>query len=108
MLKLQLPADLDAKYQAALQDWTQGDKVSRLWNRDSSLWTNADESKWMGWLDIVDQQLADVQKLLDLQSEVKQRGYKHAVLLGMGGSSLSPEVTRSEERRVGKEWRSGW
>ncbi|GAC1643852.1 MAG: hypothetical protein NVS9B15_00560 [Acidobacteriaceae bacterium] len=93
MLEVQIPADLDAKYQAALQDWSKNDKVARLWKRDPSLWTSADESNWMGWLDVVDQQLADIQVLLDLQHEIKQRGYKHAVLLGMGGSSLSPEVT---------------
>src|SRR5947209_3594993 len=93
MLKLALPGDLDAKYKAALEDWTRNGKVELFWNRDAALWTGEDESKWMGWLDIVDEQLAQIQKLLDLQSEVREKGYKHAVLLGMGGSSLSPEVT---------------
>jgi transaldolase/glucose-6-phosphate isomerase len=93
MLKFELPGGLDSKYQAALADWKQNDKVRRLWNRDASLWTNTDEAKWLGWLDIVEEQERDVQQLLDLQNEVRQRGYKHAVLLGMGGSSLCPEVT---------------
>lgn len=81
------------KYQAAIEDWKSQGKVRRFWEHDASLWTNSDEAKWMGWLDIVGQQLKDVQALLDLQKESHDKGYKHAVLLGMGGSSLCPEVT---------------
>src|SRR5581483_6811762 len=57
-----------------------------------ALWTNSDESKWLGWLDIVDQQLSNVSKFKALAAEIREDGFTHFVLLGMGGSSLAPEV----------------
>ncbi len=92
-VKITLPSELQQPYQSALEDWKKNDKARKLWNHDASLWKNADEAKWMGWLDITDDQLAHLQKLQELQKEVKARGYKYVVLLGMGGSSLCPEVT---------------
>jgi transaldolase / glucose-6-phosphate isomerase len=59
---------------------------------DPSLWTNKDESKWMGWLSVTTGQIAHLKPLLDLQDEIKREGFTHALLLGMGGSSLCPEV----------------
>ena len=75
-----------------LDDWTKNNKVARLWKMDPSLWTNGEESKWMGWLGITTGQIAHLKPLLDLQEEVKREGFTHALLLGMGGSSLCPEV----------------
>src|SRR5258706_8328147 len=91
-IRCSLPKDVQAAVDATLADWTQNKKVARLWKQDASLWTNADEAKWMGWLNIVEEQLAHVDSLLAIQKEAKSRGYKHALLLGMGGSSLCPEV----------------
>ena len=87
-----LPGALNAQLEAALADWTSGGKVSRLWNKDATLWTNSGEEKWLGWLDVVDQQVAAKQALKDFQAEVKARGFSNILLLGMGGSSLCPEV----------------
>lgn len=87
-----LPGALNAQVDAALADWTAGGKVSRLWSKDATLWTNAGEEKWLGWLDVVDQQVAAKQGLKDFQAEVKARGFANILLLGMGGSSLCPEV----------------
>ena len=87
-----LPGALSAQLDATLADWTTGGKVARLWNKDATLWTNSGEEKWLGWLDVVDQQVANVQQLKDFQSEVKARGFANVLLLGMGGSSLCPEV----------------
>jgi len=94
-----LPADLAAAVQAALADWkapdSKGiDKARRLWGGDASLWSGADEAKWVGWLGIVDDQIAHIQHLQDIAAEVRSAGFKHALLLGMGGSSLCPEVMR--------------
>jgi transaldolase/glucose-6-phosphate isomerase len=72
--------------------WSTTIDIERLWNRDKTLWTGADEDKWLGWLDIADRQLAQRQRFTDLAASVKSKGYKDAVLLGMGGSSLCPEV----------------
>ncbi|HEY3742133.1 MAG TPA: bifunctional transaldolase/phosoglucose isomerase [Bryobacteraceae bacterium] len=87
-----LPGALNALVESTLADWTANGKVSRLWNKDPLLWTNAGEEKWLGWLDVVDEQVAAKQSLNDFQAEVKARGFANILLLGMGGSSLCPEV----------------
>ena len=90
--RAKLPSDLDDAVKKNLNDWRAGGKVRRLWERDASLWTGADESGWLGWLDITEEQLAQIGKLKDLAVEVKNGGFRHILLLGMGGSSLCPEV----------------
>ena len=89
-----LPEKLEALVQAAVADWKQNDKVRRLWERDASLWTGSDESKWLGWLDITEKQLAQLNVFKKIAADVKKAKFKHALLLGMGGSSLCPEVLR--------------
>jgi transaldolase/glucose-6-phosphate isomerase len=91
-LSYKLPADLDKEVQAALDDWKKNDKVKRLWARDASLWTNSDESKWLGWLGIVEDQLANLAPFKRLAAEASSGQFKDVVLLGMGGSSLCVEV----------------
>jgi transaldolase/glucose-6-phosphate isomerase len=78
--------------QRSLADWSSGGKVARLWSKDASLWTGADESKWLGWLDIVEAQLRDARRFVKFAEEVRERQFTHVLLLGMGGSSLCPEV----------------
>jgi transaldolase/glucose-6-phosphate isomerase len=92
-IRYALPPPLDAAVWQTLADWGAGQKMARLWRGDASLWTGADEARWLGWLGITQQQLENVQPLLDLAAEVRHEGFTHALLLGMGGSSLSPEVT---------------
>jgi len=87
-----LPQDLSAAVEAALDDWDVKDKVRRLWARDASLWTNSDEGKWLGWLSIVDEQQRSIRRFPNFSLEVKDAGFSHVLLLGMGGSSLCPEV----------------
>jgi transaldolase/glucose-6-phosphate isomerase len=89
-----LPGDLAGAVKASLEDWKSGNKVARLWKKDASLWTGADEGKWLDWLTIVDEQLASVGELQKLAAEIKKAKFKQVVLLGMGGSSLCPEVLR--------------
>ena len=89
-----LPEKLDALVQAAVADWKQNDKVRRLWQRDASLWTGSDESSWLGWLDITEKQLAQLDVFKKVAVDIKKAKFKHALLLGMGGSSLCPEVLR--------------
>jgi transaldolase/glucose-6-phosphate isomerase len=91
-MSCKLPEELDKDVQAALEDWRKEGKVRRLWAADASLWTEQDEAKWVGWLGIVDQQLKGVAHLQDFADEVKRAGFKDVLLLGMGGSSLGPEV----------------
>jgi len=90
----QLPKDLDAAVKEATADWQNGDKARRLWRHDATLWTGSDEAKWLGWLDIVDDQLSHIDHLKSLAEEIQSAGFKHVLLMGMGGSSLCPEVMR--------------
>jgi len=68
--------------------------MQRLWQRDATLWTGDDEAKWMGWLDITEDEIAHPIQLRGLAKEVWSAGFKDILLLGMGGSSLCPEVLR--------------
>lgn len=91
-MQVSLPAEYDAAVKAGLENWRKEGKVRKLWDKQSSVWTGQDENNWLGWLDIVDQQVADLSKLEAFQQEVKERGFTDILLLGMGGSSLGPEV----------------
>ena len=93
-LAYKLPKELQAAVVASLDDWKRNDKVARLWQKDASLWSNTDESSWLGWLGITEEQLRSVAAFKQLAAEVKKAKFKHVVLLGMGGSSLCPEVLR--------------
>jgi len=89
-----LPAPIEKGLQEAIEDWKMAGKVRRLWARDASLWTGSDEGNWLGWLGVTEDQLAHKQHLEDIAADIKAAGFKHALLLGMGGSSLCPEVLR--------------
>jgi transaldolase/glucose-6-phosphate isomerase len=87
-----LGPELTSAVEASLEAWRRDGNVRRLWARDATLWTGADESKWLDWLDIVARQLAQIDHLKRVAADVKQGGFADVVLLGMGGSSLGPEV----------------
>jgi glucose-6-phosphate isomerase len=87
-----LPQELRGAVDAAAADWTDNNKVDRFWQKDPSLWTRDGEENWMGWLDIVERQQADIANLAELGADVETGGLKTILLLGMGGSSLCPEV----------------
>ena len=99
-LKTSLPETLAATVKTTIADWQSGGKMKRLWDRDATLWTGSDESNWLGWLDIVEEQTAQHDQLLKLAKEVQTRGFEHILLLGMGGSSLCPEVLRMTFGRI--------
>jgi transaldolase/glucose-6-phosphate isomerase len=89
---LHLPDALAAAVDETIADWDKNGKVKRLWNGDASLWTGKDEVEWLGWLRIAEDQLGHIERFKDLSKEVATEGFEHAVVLGMGGSSLAPEV----------------
>ena len=93
-LTCDLPAPLKQAVDATIQDWQTNNKMDRLWKGDSSLWTGNDEHKWLGWLHIAEDQIAHLQELNDIAAETAKAGFRHALLLGMGGSSLCPEVLK--------------
>ncbi len=83
---------LQAPFAAAVETWRAADGTARLWRRDKSLFSDADEDRWLGWLDIVERQLADVAHLRRAADDARTGGADDVVVLGMGGSSLCPEV----------------
>jgi transaldolase/glucose-6-phosphate isomerase len=91
-LKTSLPETLATAVKAAIGEWQSGNKMQRLWQRDATLWTGDDEANWLGWLDIVEEQIAHPVELRNIAKEVWSAGFKDVLLLGMGGSSLCPEV----------------
>jgi transaldolase / glucose-6-phosphate isomerase len=93
-LTFTLPADLASAVKTTLEDWRVNGKMRRLWAHDASLWTGADEADWLGWLGVTDDQLVHIDHLKKVADEVKSAGFTHVALLGMGGSSLCPEVMR--------------
>lgn len=78
--------------EATLDDWAANQKVQRLWAQDATVWTGKDENKWLGWLNIVAEQQQTIRRFTNFAAEVKDAGFKDILLLGMGGSSLCPEV----------------
>jgi transaldolase/glucose-6-phosphate isomerase len=87
-----LPSDLERAVGEARERWDQANSTARLWKKDPSLWTNQDEGEWLGWLNIVNEQIGNVSRFKALAAEIAEDGFTHLVLLGMGGSSLCPEV----------------
>jgi transaldolase/glucose-6-phosphate isomerase len=83
-LQEQVDAALD---HAAAEGWTR-----RLWAKDASLWTGKDEGLWLGWLAAASGGAVDLAALEALAQQVRSGHFERAVLLGMGGSSLGPEV----------------
>lgn len=99
-LKTSLPETLASAVKTSIAEWQSGGKMKRLWARDASLWTGTDESNWLGWLDIIDEQVAQHDQLQKVAKEVQSRGFEDVLLLGMGGSSLCPEVLRMTFGRI--------
>ncbi|HYV24805.1 MAG TPA: bifunctional transaldolase/phosoglucose isomerase [Pyrinomonadaceae bacterium] len=93
-IRVSLPPALTEAVEVALTDWQDNKKTERLWARDASLWTNSGEDKWLGWLDIVHEQQQTIARFRNFAAEVRDAEFTHALLLGMGGSSLCPEVLR--------------
>jgi glucose-6-phosphate isomerase len=73
--------------------------VERLWARDPTLWTGHDEGRWLGWLDEPGRIRERLDELIAFSRRVAEEGLREIVLLGMGGSSLAPEVIRQTFRR---------
>jgi hypothetical protein len=70
------------------------DLIGRIWERDPTVWTGADEAKWLGWLDEPNRMRERAPEISVFADGVADEGFDAVVLLGMGGSSLAPEVIR--------------
>jgi transaldolase / glucose-6-phosphate isomerase len=87
-----LPATLEPAVNEVLEDWRRHGRIRRLWAGDAALWSGKDEPDWLGWLTIVGEQRARLDQLRAFAEEVRGANFRHVLLLGMGGSSLGPEV----------------
>jgi len=99
--KLDLGQQLEKKVGEIADEWRKRGNIRKLWQRDKSLWTSADEDRWLGWLDLANDKV--VASYTAFAEEIRRDGFKDAVLLGMGGSSLGPEVLAETFGH-----RSGW
>src|SRR5271170_5732198 len=88
--RIGLGARLQKTAAETAEDWRARGNVRRLWARDKSIWTGTDEDRWLGWLDSVGTDR--IERFSAFAEEIKRDGFTDALLLGMGGSSLGPEV----------------
>jgi transaldolase / glucose-6-phosphate isomerase len=72
--------------------------IDRIWERDPTVWTSADEAQWLGWLDEPRRMSERAGEVTAFADSVADEGLDAVVLLGMGGSSLAPEVLRQTFR----------
>lgn len=89
------------EFEGDVNDWIRLAKkrsmISRLWEKDASLWckdpaVQTEIKERLGWLEAPELIKAQVPAMLEFAEEIKNAGFKHVVLLGMGGSSLAPEL----------------
>lgn len=83
---------LENAVQEVAEQWRAQGMMRRLWGRDKTLWTGVDEDRWLGWLDSVEGARAQVGSFLEFAAGVRRERLSDVVVLGMGGSSLGPEV----------------
>jgi transaldolase/glucose-6-phosphate isomerase len=88
--KLALGTSIGKAIEKSTEEWRASARIRRLWQQDKSVWTGDDEDKWLGWLNSAAK--ADISDYEDYAQRVKGQHFTDAVVLGMGGSSLGPEV----------------
>jgi len=88
--KFALGAAIEKAVAKNTEEWRALAKIRKLWHKDKSVWTGDDEDKWLGWLN--SPAGADIADYEDFAQRVKGQNFSDAVVLGMGGSSLGPEV----------------
>ncbi len=93
-IRLDHPGPLGPAVEAALADLDRNDVVRRIWGRDWTVWKDLDReiSNRLGWLEAPGAAWQDLPGLKAFAAAVRDVGFRRAVVLGMGGSSLAPEV----------------
>ncbi len=86
------PPALREAVEKAAAAWSPAGLVGRLWERDPTVWTGGDEGRWLGWLDVPHPDGAEVRRLEAFVDQARRDGFVSTALLGMGGSSLCPEM----------------
>src|SRR5204862_4701179 len=78
-----LPDALAKQVAQNVNDWRAAGKVRQLWQRDASLWTNGDESQWLGWLDVAEKQSECKEKFQQLAQDIRSEKFSDIFLLGI-------------------------
>ncbi|MFM9904872.1 MAG: bifunctional transaldolase/phosoglucose isomerase [Pyrinomonadaceae bacterium] len=87
-----LPQEIEIAVKTEAASWAEHNKIALIWSKDASVWTDADEGKWLDWLNIVGEEMGNADKYRDLHRDIETAGFTDILLMGMGGSSLCPEV----------------
>jgi transaldolase/glucose-6-phosphate isomerase len=87
-----LPELLEIAFRAKLAALESERLVERIWTKDATVWTDSDEAKWLGWLTVAQEELADLNTYKNLKKDIDEAGFEDILLMGMGGSSLCPEM----------------
>ena len=87
-------AQLSAAVESTLRSWDETDVCGRIWEKDHTVWSPdpTELSDRLGWLDLPEESLGLVDEIQGFAAEIRNSAITHIVLLGMGGSSLAPEV----------------
>jgi glucose-6-phosphate isomerase len=96
-LETHLPEGVEEAVEARLLVAAEEDVVARIWRRDDTVWGEPgrpEVADRLGWLDIADRLVPEAEELVAFAEEVRAAGIRDVVVLGMGGSSLAPEVIR--------------
>ena len=104
-IEASIPDELEPRLAARVKDATSAEVARRIWRKDPTLWApegTPEVANRLGWLTVTDQLRETTDGLLAFAEEVRAEGTTDVVLLGMGGSSLAPEVLR---RSFGDEHR---
>ena len=94
-IRVYLPEALGSRWLEEMAAWERSDGTSRLWQADASLFSGSDEASWLGWLRSPEAIQASPEALgryRGLADHASALGLDHVLVLGMGGSSLGPEV----------------
>ena len=91
-LHTSLPRELADQVDGVIDEWRSTTKVARIWAHDATVWTGKGEDAWLGWLGVALDQEAHGHRFDALVKEVRTARFADAVVLGMGGSSLCPDL----------------
>ena len=92
-----IPDQLEPRIALRVQRAVEEDVARRIWRKDASLWGDPGQPELadrLGWLTVPEQMREEVDELEAFADQIRDEGITDVLLLGMGGSSLAPEVIR--------------
>jgi transaldolase/glucose-6-phosphate isomerase len=94
------PGRLQENIQQQFSSFAAHSVITRLWKKDYTIWRSEEVHRKsilnrLGWLDSLDLMIQNIDALNSFGAEIRDAGFKHVVVLGMGGSSLCPDVCRA-------------